>query len=262
MMDKKDFLLQSMIRAYIEHLEPIGSSQLKSLYDIRFSPATIRGYFRKLAEEGYLKQEHISSGRIPTVEALKEYWNNRIDANIGNIDLDKLEYLSSQLNLTVFMMQEKQNKLEHIFNIENRYMILEFDEFSINIKFNQALFKFLADMVGLELNDILKISKQVGAYELYEEMSSKVSNSLFEIVNIKNYLRIAVEYDLDENIINNFLRGHILEQLDEGIYFEDLLPMGYIGVCHNCKIKDEDVKIFVVGELAKDYEYFYNNIKE
>ena len=81
-------------------------------------------------------------------------------------------------------------------------------------------------------------------------------------MNIKNYLRIAVEYDLDENIINNFLRGHILEQLDEGIYFEDILPMGYIGICHNCKIKDEDVKIFVVGELAKDYEYFYNNIKE
>ncbi len=261
MIDKKDFLLQSMIRAYIEHLEPIGSSQLKSLYDITFSPATIRGYFRKLAQEGYLMQEHISSGRIPTFEALKEYWNNRIEADIGNIDLEKLKFLSSKLDLTVFIMQEKQNKLEKIFNIENRYMILEFDEFSINIKFNQALFKFLSDMVGLELNDILKIAKQVGAYELYEEMSSKVSNSLFEILNIKNYLKIAVEYDLDENLINDFLRGHILEQLGEGIYFEDLLPQGYIGICHNCKLNNEDVKILVVGELAKDYEYFYNNIK-
>ena len=61
MIDKKEFLLQSIIKAYIEHLEPIGSTQLKSMYDITYSPATIRGYFKKLGDEGYLAQEHISS---------------------------------------------------------------------------------------------------------------------------------------------------------------------------------------------------------
>ena len=51
MIDKKEFLLQSIIKAYIEHLEPIGSTQLKSMYDITYSPATIRGYFKKLGDE-------------------------------------------------------------------------------------------------------------------------------------------------------------------------------------------------------------------
>ena len=46
MIDKKRVLLQSIIKAYIEHLEPIGSTQLKSMYDITYSPATIRGYFK------------------------------------------------------------------------------------------------------------------------------------------------------------------------------------------------------------------------
>ena len=66
MMDKKEFLLQSIIKAYIEHLEPIGSTQLNLCMILLTSPATIRGYFKKLGEEGYLAQEHISSGRTPT----------------------------------------------------------------------------------------------------------------------------------------------------------------------------------------------------
>ena len=72
MIDKKEFLLQSIIKAYIEHLEPIGSKELKSMYDLDYSTATIRGYFKKLGDEGFLAQEHISSGRTPTNEALKQ----------------------------------------------------------------------------------------------------------------------------------------------------------------------------------------------
>ena len=51
MIDKKEFLLQSIIKAYIEHLEPIGSKELKSMYELDYSPATIRGYFKKLGDE-------------------------------------------------------------------------------------------------------------------------------------------------------------------------------------------------------------------
>ena len=54
MIDKKEFLLQSIIKAYIEHLEPIGSKELKSMYELDYSPATIRGYFKKLGDEGFL----------------------------------------------------------------------------------------------------------------------------------------------------------------------------------------------------------------
>ncbi len=34
----------------------------------------------------------------------------------------------------------------------------------------------------------------------------------------------------------------------------------YIGVCNFCKINNEDFKMFVVGELSKDYEYFFEQI--
>ena len=85
MIDKKEFLLQSIIKAYIEHLEPIGSKELKSMYELDYSPATIRGYFKKLGDEGFLAQEHISSGRTPTNEALKQYWIGKLNFPISEI---------------------------------------------------------------------------------------------------------------------------------------------------------------------------------
>jgi len=97
MINKKEFLLQSIIQAYIKELEPIGSSALKNMYGITYSPASIRGYFKKLGDEGYLAQEHASSGRTPTTEALKEYWANRLNIKLTDIDYDKLEKIADWL---------------------------------------------------------------------------------------------------------------------------------------------------------------------
>lgn len=260
MINKKEFLLQSIIKAYIEHLEPIGSTQLKSMYDITYSPATIRGYFKKLGDEGYLAQEHISSGRTPTTEALKEYWKTKLDFNISNINLKALQYYASEVEVSVFIKKEKSDVLKDILNVEDKYMILEFSSFAISVKFSDALFRFLQDMRGLTLKDILRISSDVGAYDICEAIDQSLQNSDFEIFNYKEFLDLALTYDFDELTINRFLKGQILDDLDEGLYFENLLPLGYIGICHYCKINNEEVKMLVIGQLPKDYEYFYKKI--
>ena len=260
MLNKKEFLLQSIIQAYIKELEPIGSAALKNMYGITYSPATIRGYFKKLGDEGYLAQEHISSGRTPTIDALKEYWNNRIASKLNFVDYDNMQLYAKSLGVTVFFRQRNNDKLQRILNIENIYMLLEFSGFSITIKFNSALFRFLEDMIGFEPSQIIKISKEVGANVLYEELAKYISNASYEIVNLKQFLQFAVEYDLKEHMINKFLNGEILNNIEQGLYFEDLLPSGYIGICHNTTIDDTNVDMLVVGNLSKDYEYFYKGI--
>ncbi len=259
-MDKKEFLLHSIIRAYIEQCEPIGSSQLKSMYDISYSPATIRGYFKKLGDEGYLVQEHISSGRTPTNVALKEYWKERLNFELSSIDYEKMQLLSRNMGLSVFIQQYHKNKLQRVLNIEEIYMILEFTLFSVTIKFNKALYKFVNDMIDNDLFDILDITKQIGAMNLHDELSKYIQKSEFAIVNIKNYFRIAVHYDLDERIINDFMQGKIMQNLEEGLYFENILPSGYMGICHDTIIDKQKVKVLVVGEMNNDYEYFYKGI--
>ncbi|AXX88326.1 heat-shock protein [Malaciobacter marinus] len=260
MIDKKEFLLQSIIKAYIEHCEPIGSSQLKSMYDIAYSPATIRGYFKKLGDEGYLAQAHASSGRTPTTEALKQYWYSKLNFKLSFVDLRTIEYLAQNIGITVFIKELKNDKLVNIINIQDKYMILEFDNFPITIKFSSALYRFLQDMIGLEINHIIKISKDVGAYELYEQISQFVKKRDLSIYNTKEFLRLALSYDFDETIINSFLNGEVIDRCEEGLYFEELLPIGYTAICHECNIKGYNSKMLIVGELSKDYEYFYNQI--
>jgi heat-inducible transcriptional repressor len=244
------------------------------MYDISYSPATIRGYFKKLGDEGYLEQEHISSGRTPTIEALKEYWGEKLNFTIENVDYRRLKTLAHNMGFGVFIQQIHSNKLQRILNIEDVYMILEFnsvnenaspfeavnDSFAITIKYTPALYRFLNDMIGIELDDILSIGKQVGATQLYDELNRYIQKSEFEIINTKTFLKFAVHYDLDEDVINSFMTGGVMQGLKEGVYFENLLPSGFIGVCHNTKISNQNVKLLVVGELSKDYDYFYRGI--
>jgi len=267
MVNKKEFLLNSIIKAYIEHLEPIGSGQLKSMYGISYSPATIRGYFKKLGEEGYLAQEHASSGRTPTTEALKEYWLNRIDKACDIIDYDRLNFTATQVGLAVFLKKQKVQVLKNIKNIENSYMVLDFDTFCITIKYNTALYKFLTDMVSLEVTSILEVSKQVGATELYVELNRYLHNRDFEAINIKEFLSLAINFDFLEEDINLFLSGKIMDNLPDGLYFNDkyglgsILPHQYMAKVDSVTIDGARYKMLVLGQLSKDYEYFYKEIE-
>ena len=260
MIDKKEFLLQSIIKAYSEHCEPIGSTQLKSMYDITYSPATIRGYFKKLGDEGFLAQEHISSGRTPTTEALKQYWTTKLNFKLNFVDEKAINYLASDIGLSVFVQEQKSDVLQNILNVENRYMILEFSTFAVTIKFSDALFRFLNDMISLELAHIVSIAKQVGAYEIYEAVNQYVQNKNFHIFNTKEFFQLALRYNFDEQSIKRFLTGELFDSLEEGLYFDTIVPQGYIAICHCCKVNNVDSKMLVVGELSKDYEYFYNKI--
>ncbi len=278
-MDKKEFLLHSIIRAYIEHCEPIGSAQLKSMYNITFSPATIRGYFKKLGEEGYLAQEHISSGRTPTVEALKEYWIKKLQFDLPYVNYERLNELANEMSLSIFLKQQTNDILYRVLNIDNTYMILEFyktasninseyamttsdDSYAVTIKYNEAFYKFLNDVVGRTFDEILDISLQVGASHLYTQLSDHMQNNTFSIINTKQYLNLAVQNGLNEREINLFLQGDIMPRIDDGVYVENLVPQGKIAICHKTNIDGTDTKMLVIGDLSRDYEYFYKGITQ
>ena len=53
-------------------------------------------------------------------------------------------------------------------------MLLIFSDIVITVKFSSALFRFMSDMIGLTLNDILKISKEVGAHDVYESLIMQI----------------------------------------------------------------------------------------
>lgn len=71
--ERQRLVLLGLVELYIETGKPIGSNTLRENGFSQLSSATIRNYFEKLEEEGFLKQQHSSGGRIPTHLAYQLY---------------------------------------------------------------------------------------------------------------------------------------------------------------------------------------------
>lgn len=77
--DRERKVLLGLIDYYLQTGKPVGSHTLQEAGFGDLSTATIRNYFVRLEEEGYLKQLHSSAGRIPTNLAYRLYANEHID---------------------------------------------------------------------------------------------------------------------------------------------------------------------------------------
>src|SRR3984957_11811545 len=66
-------ILHSIVRAYIDRGEPVGSRTISRLRGLALSPATIRNVMADLADDGYLAQPHTSAGRVPTQKAFRDF---------------------------------------------------------------------------------------------------------------------------------------------------------------------------------------------
>lgn len=71
--DRQRQLLKAVVEEYISTAEPVGSDVIVEKYSLGVSPATVRNEMVFLTKDGFLKQPHTSSGRIPTPTGLKFY---------------------------------------------------------------------------------------------------------------------------------------------------------------------------------------------
>lgn len=71
--ERQKKVLFGLIEYFLKTGEQVGSTTLKDTGFQELSSATIRNYFAKLEEQGYLHQEHASAGRIPTEKAFRLY---------------------------------------------------------------------------------------------------------------------------------------------------------------------------------------------
>src|SRR6266702_4390068 len=76
-------ILTSIVRAYIDTGEPVGSRTISKRRQNTLSPASIRNVMADLADEGYLSQPHTSAGRVPTEKAFRFYVSCLTASRIG-----------------------------------------------------------------------------------------------------------------------------------------------------------------------------------
>lgn len=79
--DREHQVLLGLVEYYLTTGKPVGSHTLKDAGFEHLSSATIRNYFARLEEEGYLTQSHASGGRIPTNKAFRLYASNQLESS-------------------------------------------------------------------------------------------------------------------------------------------------------------------------------------
>lgn len=71
--DRHKQLLKAIIETYVKSGEPVSSELIEKAYDLGVSPATIRNEMVRLTDLGFLKQPHVSAGRVPTAMGFRVY---------------------------------------------------------------------------------------------------------------------------------------------------------------------------------------------
>ena len=113
--ERKQKILNAIIKTYLETGEPVGSRTISKYTDLNLSSATIRNEMADLEEMGYIIQPHTSAGRIPSDlgyrlyvdELMKE--KDREVSEIHDMVISKTDRLEKMLKQIVKVLASNTN---------------------------------------------------------------------------------------------------------------------------------------------------------
>lgn len=256
-MKKRDIILNSIIKEYLKHKMPIGSNELKMKLEFNISSSTIRVYFKKLSEEGALEQLHISSGRVPTSIALQNYWKNRLEPlkKVEISDINKLKLSAKKYGIFCRVDFLDDDILKEVVNVQNRFLLLVFGKNEIVLRYSDKKEKFLKNFINYDKKELLTIASQTG----FAELKEKIESSLHISPSLKEGKMLIFEMALkeeSEEIFESFMSKNVFETLQNGLYFEELVPQGYMAFKQDAVIEDENANIFCLSHIHNDFENF------
>jgi len=76
--ERQQFLLSLVIHEYVRSASPVGSKHVVDEYHLDMSSATVRNEMAILTEMGYLRQPHLSAGRVPTEDGYRLFVSNMV----------------------------------------------------------------------------------------------------------------------------------------------------------------------------------------
>jgi len=189
-------ILRLVVNEYIQTAEAVGSRTLSKKTGIGLSPATIRNIMHDLEELGYLRQPHVSAGRIPTERGFRYY----VDSIINVRDISPEERLMIERHL-----KEGKHEIPRLLQEVSKTL--------------SALSHYAGLIMAPKLETIRL--KHIDFVKLREDQILVVLISYTGIV--QNWL-IEDEFNLDNseltrmsNYLNTIIEGHTLYEIRERI---------------------------------------------
>lgn len=173
-------ILHSIVRAYVDTGEPVGSRTISRLRSLTLSPATVRNVMADLADEGYLAQPHTSAGRIPTEMAFRDFAGTLTAGPLPAADRER-----------IFQQMQTGESLEERVGIASRVLT----EFTQNVGIASALPSSAQELEHLELvalseRRVLMIVATRDRMVRNRVVTLERAMSQDELIQLRNYVNV------------------------------------------------------------------------
>ncbi len=243
-MDARDLSLRErhvlsiIIQSYVVTAAPVGSRYITQHYNLGLSDATIRNVMAILEEEGYISQPHTSAGRTPTDKGYRYYVDlimtfqslddkekKRIEANIGQISIDRKGTSSDVLLSAAKVLGTISRQLSVVLSPTLSNAIFE--------KLDMVLLSSTRMMVILSIQSLFV---KTIVMELDMEVSRQTVDEVVDVLNQRlsgltlSEIRRTISRRLSDSMCDNALKNLIVRSagdlFDEAPIFERLYISG------------------------------------
>ena len=243
-MDSRDLTLRErqvlgiIIQSYVVTAAPVGSRYIAKNYNLGLSDATIRNVMAVLEDEGYINQPHTSAGRTPTDKGYRYYVDlimtfqslddkekKRIEANIGQISIDRKGTSSDVLLSAAKVLGTISRQLSVVLSPTLSNAIFE--------KLDMVLLSSTRMMVILSIQSLFV---KTIVMELDIEVSRQTVDEVVDVLNQRlsgltlSEIRRTISRRLSDSMCDNALKNLIVRSagnlFDESPIFERLYISG------------------------------------
>ncbi|MDD5456685.1 MAG: heat-inducible transcriptional repressor HrcA [Candidatus Margulisbacteria bacterium] len=215
-MNRKDIIMQALIKDYIDNGEPLSSALLVDKTNLDLSSATMRNELANLEKEGFVKHLHTSSGRIPTDKGYRYYVDHLMNRD-NQLKVQEAEYLQNMLEdvstsidkVLAYTAQilSQMTKYPIILIAENQHKnILKFIQLVL-LNVHQILLVVLNNY-GENFQEIIHFEKLAITQEELNKVSEVLNNVCSDIpldnlgpVFMENMERVKVRFTAYEDIL-------------------------------------------------------------
>ena len=201
--ERKQKILEAIIRNYMETGEPVGSRTVSKYTDLNLSSATIRNEMSDLEEMGYILQPHTSAGRIPSDKAYRLYVDTMLQrkdeevAEMKELMVEKADKIDLLLKQVAKLLAQNTNYTSMVTKPKYQHKRIKF------IQLNQMGERQLLVIVVLDNNHVS--NKFINLEEELED----------NIVSQMNFLMNTAMTGLDFTEINMAIMQQIKEKAGE-----------------------------------------------
>lgn len=221
--ERKQKILQAIIRNYMETGEPVGSRTISKYSDLNLSSATIRNEMSDLEEMGYIVQPHTSAGRIPSDKGYRLYVDHILaekDQEVQELKelmLERTDKMEQMLKQVVRVLAANTNYATMVSAPAYRRNKLKFVQLSkVNSTQILAVIMIEGNIVRNKVIDVTEELDQETVLKLNILLNSVLNGLTIEEINL------AMIQNLKEQAgIHSELVGSVIDAVAEVIHSED-----------------------------------------